>query len=81
MSVHCHIALTSKIILAMLVNTHSFLEGRVSQDMEGGVDFLKAEGITVSTSLQVKGHRTSLVGSRKNEHVSFRNSVLSWSKH
>lgn len=65
----------------MLVITHSSLEGRVSQEMEDGVEFLKAEGITVSTSLQVKGHKTSLAGSSKNEHVSLRNSVLSCSKH
>ena len=49
MTLHCRIVLTSpKIVLAMLINTHSSLEGRVSREMEDDAEFLKAEGTTVS---------------------------------
>lgn len=82
MTLHCHIVLTSpKIILARLVNTHSFLEGRVFQEMEGDVGVFKAEGTTMSISLQVKGHRIFLFISCTNERVFFRNNILAWSKH
>lgn len=42
---HCHTVLTPpKIILAMSVNIHSSLVGRVSRERKDGEKFLKAEG-------------------------------------
>lgn len=76
-TVHCHIVLTSpKIILAMLVNIHSSLEGRVFQEMEGDVGVFMAEGTTMSMSLHVEGHRIFLFISCTNECVFFRNNIM-----
>lgn len=80
-TLHCCIVLTSpKIILAMLVNIHSSLQGRVSQEMEDDAEFLKAEATTMSMSLWVEGHRTSLFTSFMNERAFFRNNICAWSK-
>lgn len=50
-TLHWHIVLISpKITLAMLVNIHSSLEGKMSQEMEDDAEFLKAEGTIVSIS-------------------------------
>lgn len=62
MTFHWHIVLTSlKIILAISASIHSSLEGRVSREMEDDEEILKAERTMVSISLQVEGHRTSLL--------------------
>lgn len=81
-TLHCHIVLTSpKIILEMLVKIHSSLEGGVSWEMEYDAEFLKAEGTTVSISLQAEGHGTSLLVPCMNGCAFFRNNIGAWSKH
>lgn len=82
MTLHCRIVLTSpKIVLAMLVNIHGSLEGRVSRETEDHAEILKTEGTTVSISLQAEGHRTSLFASCMNECVFFRSNIRAWSTH